>query len=55
MEVHVTNSIQLIQQAHYRNALEGSEDFRIGERVIGTVTYTDDLVLWLWKKQYYRA
>ena len=42
--VFVADYVQLIQWIVYKETLECSGEFKIGEQVIGTVTYADDLV-----------
>jgi hypothetical protein len=41
----VTKFVQLLQRILTKEALEGFGDFKIGEKIIHTVKYADDLVL----------
>jgi hypothetical protein len=51
----VADYIPLIQQIPYKEALEGSGDFKIGGQVICTVRYAGDLCYWLRTKLCYRT
>jgi hypothetical protein len=42
MVLFVTYSIQLVHQTPYLEAVEGSEDFKLGRKLICTVKYADD-------------